>query len=127
METSILFFFRVIKGTRVYLGRVREFSTQLRRKLCASLSSRHPALPSESARFRTASSDRAVRRGAVITAVSSRIHQLSMTRRHESAAPGHSLRDGKRRRCRRIAHYIIRAGFPESARCSILVSGSNLH
>lgn len=134
METSILFFFPGDKRDegvpRPGTGIFDAVAPQVMR--IAVVSTTGPTIREETkrTRFRTRhhrTSDRAVRRGAVITAVSSRIHQLSMTRRHESAAPGHSLRDGKRCRRRRIAHYIIHAGFPESARCSILVSGSNLH
>lgn len=47
-------------------------------------------LPSEQTKREIPRADTGGPRGAVITAVSSRIHQLSMTRRHESAAPGHS-------------------------------------
>lgn len=112
-----LFFFSDDKTTRGCIAPVGVDTGIFGRKLqCASLSSRHPCRSSDEETKRARCRIRHHRTarcggGAVITAVSSHIHQLSMTRRHESAAPGHSLRDGKRRRRRRrrIAHYIIRA------------------
>lgn len=130
-----LYFFFPGYDKRVHLGRVRKIFDSVAPQVMriAVVPTSGPYHPREEDEAREIPhgiiGPRGAARGAVITAVSSRIHQLSMTRRHESAAPGHSLRDGKRqrRRRRRIAHYIIRAGFPESARCSILVSRSNLH
>lgn len=96
------FFFRVIKlrGCIVPVGGTGIFSAESRRKLqYASLSRHPPCRPRHRAprradearerfRMRRIVGPRGAAEAAVITAVSSRIHQLSMTRRHESAAPG---------------------------------------